>query len=164
MPIYNWIFVLFTKRLLHVFALTALFSFLRTICCCKIVTLLQLQSMKYIICGGFTESFTAIQIILARCCGLKVFFNIENPCLKYVATRQGRATSYIISQCYDNICSFYVPNFSNIFHFVPRHGRTAKAQLCTTPEAQLEDVPKNINACSLRDKQQHGQYLPAETT
>jgi hypothetical protein len=120
--------------------------------------------MKYIICWGFYRVLIAIKIILASCCGLKVFFTTKIPCLEYDDTRQRRATSYIISQCCDNICSFYVLNFSNIFHFVPRHGRTAKAQLCTIPEVQLKDVQNNINACSLRDKQQNGQHLPADTT
>ena len=89
--LYSWIFVLFTKYPLHVSALT-LSSSGRTLItskpsvCRKVVTLVELQSTKYIIYGFFFRKlYTVIKTILFRSYGLKVFFFcIKNPCLQHV--------------------------------------------------------------------------------
>jgi hypothetical protein len=40
---------------------------------CK-VAVVEVQSIRYVICGLFTELLTIIETILARCYGLTVFF------------------------------------------------------------------------------------------
>jgi hypothetical protein len=49
-------------------------SLLKTICYRKIVVMVELQSKKCSICGCFTELFTIIETIQARCYDLKFVF------------------------------------------------------------------------------------------
>jgi hypothetical protein len=77
MNLHNWIFVSFTKYLLHVSAFIAPSSSRtlitsKNICYCKVVAEAELHSVKHIICGTLTALFTIINTILARCYGLEV--------------------------------------------------------------------------------------------
>jgi hypothetical protein len=44
---------------------------------CKVVIVVELQSLECIICGIFTELFTIVKTTLAPCYGLMFFFNTK---------------------------------------------------------------------------------------
>ena len=58
-----------------------------------VVIIAELQTVRYITCGFLTELFTITESILLHCCGLKVFLNIKNHCLKHFDTRWYRTGS-----------------------------------------------------------------------